>query len=503
MPSAYQASDELHDVLVEQLLDSRVPTYADELFPGPFDLDNLEVPADQVQLDLSHLDNNTSNTGLSQSVDHFSFLDNHPPTDNLLVSPVATRRSSVRFLEPLTPEGVVGDPTNDTNISPPDSPVVIPVTDTPVVEQFEGRYGLRSRDNKPPIVPESLLSRAAAAERRSAVLPSVMAVTSVKRSPDEPTMSKAMASEHAAQWKQAIIDEVNQIHGFGCLAFEDEGLPDWLPECKDPPLSSHFVLKLKRRADFSIDKFKARLVIDGNRQTAAQYKETAAPTGAMAIVLMVVALATGMGWHISSIDITGAFLHADIDCPIRVRIPSIDGSPGRIARLLKSIYGLKQAGRLFWNHLRDNLLKFGFKEVPDTECFYTYTASNGDTIWLLSHVDDLLLLTNNESLLKMVHDYLSTVYFKATLELKLSSHLGLKFHRLSNCDMFVSQPGYICHMLRTLNMEDAPPATCPLSNAPLRQTLLLFLKLLFVKSFVYSITWLVILVLIFFNQLVC
>ena len=134
---------------------------------------------------------------------------------------------------------------------------------------------------------------------------------------------------------------------------------------------------------------------------------------------MVVALATAMGWNTSSIDITGAFLHADIDCPIRVRIPSIDGTPGRIARLLKSIYGLKQAGRLFWNHLRENLLKFGFSEVPDTECFYTYKARNGDLLWLLTHVDVLTLLTNNVVLLKMIHDYLSSVYFKATLETKL------------------------------------------------------------------------------------
>ena len=93
-------------------------------------------------------------------------------------------------------------------------------------------------------------------------------------------------------------------------------------------------------------------------------------------------------------------------------------------------------------------------------------ANNLDVLWLLSHVDDLLLLTNNESLLKMIHDYLTSVYFKATLETKLSSHLGLKFQRLSNKDMFVSQPDHICHMLRTLDMENAPPASAPVSSAP-------------------------------------
>ena len=375
----------------------------------------------------------------------------------MLLSPIAPRRSSVRFLDTSSPEGVGA--TGGGVFGGFD------VSEGVAVEEESRRYETRTRAGKPPIVPVELLSRAAAAERQTSVPSVILAVSAVKRSPDEPTVKVALASQHAAQWQQAMLDEINQLIAFGCFLFEDEGnLPANLPPCNDSPLPSHFVLKLKRRADFSIDKFKARLVVDGNRQNSTQYNETAAPTGAMAIVLMCVALATAMGWHMASIDITGAFLHADIDVPLRVRVPSIDGKPDRIARLMKSVYGLKQAGRLFWNHLRGNLLNFGFVAVPDTDCFYRYVNPNGDTIWLLSHVDDLLLLTNNASLLKEVHDYLSSIYFKATLEEKLSSHLGLKFQKLPNGDMLCSQPGYICHMLRTLNMEECPDASSPMST---------------------------------------
>ena len=455
--SIYAGGDELHDVLVQQLLDTRAPTYADSLFPGPFSPDALAPVSPDT------LDGADDSLGDDYSLYHDPYLasfSDQLDQDNLLFSPVADRRSSVRYLDVSLTEGVEDiqglavDSVQETRV---------PEQEAKVEVLEEKRYATRSRQGKAPIVPVELLSRADAAQRKTNVLPSVLAVTATKRSPDEPTVSQALASAHKAQWEEAMQKEIMQIQGFGCVRFEDEGIADLSP-CNDPPLPSHFVLKLKRRADFSIDKFKARLVVDGNRQNANQYKETAAPTGAMAIVLMAVALATSMGWHIASIDITGAFLHADIDCPIRVRIPSIDGTAPRIARLMKSVYGLKQAGRLFWNHLRENLLKFGFKEVPDTDCFYTYTASNGDQIWLLSHVDDLLLLTNNDSLLKMVHEFLCSVYHGATLETKLSSHLGLKFQRLQNGDMFVSQPGYVCHMLRTLNMEDCPPSSAPLST---------------------------------------
>jgi hypothetical protein len=448
--SIYAGGDDVHDVMVQQLLDTRATTYADTLFPGPFDPDELAPASSEM------LDEEFGVIDSSYNDPYLASFTGQPEEQDLLLSPVTNRRSSVRYLDMSPTEGVEED-TQTTGVDA--------VQESREIEEVpqERRYGTRSREGKPPIVPVELLSRADAAERKMTVIPSVLAVTAAKRSPDEPTVNQALSSVHKPQWEEAMTKELMQIQGFGCLRYEDEGIGD-LPPCNDPPLPSHFVLKLKRRADFSIDKFKARLVVDGNRQTANQYKETAAPTGAMAIVLMAVALATAMGWHIASIDITGAFLHADIDCPIRVRVPSIDGTAPRIARLMKSVYGLKQAGRLFWNHLRDNLLKFGFKEVPDTDCFYTFTSANGDQIWLLSHVDDLLLLTNNDSLLQRVHEFLCTVYHGATLETKLSSHLGLKFQRLQNGDMFVSQPGYVCHMLRTLNMEDCPSASAPLST---------------------------------------
>ena len=60
---------------------------------------------------------------------------------------------------------------------------------------------------------------------------------------------------------------------------------------------------------------------------------------------MALALATHMDWGKASGDITAAYITAEIDCPIRVRIPSIDGTgPPRTARLLRFLYGLKQAG---------------------------------------------------------------------------------------------------------------------------------------------------------------
>ena len=178
----------------------------------------------------------------------------------MLLSPIAPRRSSVRFLDTSSPEGVGA--TGGGVFGGFD------VSEGVAVEEESRRYETRTRAGKPPIVPVELLSRAAAAERQTSVPSVILAVSAVKRSPDEPTVKVALASQHAAQWQQAMLDEINQLIAFGCFLFEDEGnLPANLPPCNDSPLLSHFVLKLKRRADFSIDKFKARLVVDGNRQT--------------------------------------------------------------------------------------------------------------------------------------------------------------------------------------------------------------------------------------------
>ena len=80
---------------------------------------------------------------------------------------------------------------------------------------------------------------------------------------------------------------------------------------------------------------------------------------------------------------------------------------GKIVRLLKSIYGLKQAAFKFKEHLHENLIKIGFKRLETDSSIYYLSDPSGRVVYLTSHVDDLLMLSPNIEHIKYVYEKLS------------------------------------------------------------------------------------------------
>ncbi|GJT89263.1 zinc finger, CCHC-type containing protein [Tanacetum coccineum] len=76
---------------------------------------------------------------------------------------------------------------------------------------------------------------------------------------DPRTYNEAMQSRDSAFWKEAIDDEIGSIMENNTWVLSD--LP---PGCK--PLGCKWIFKRKMKVDGTIDKFKARLVIQGFRQ---------------------------------------------------------------------------------------------------------------------------------------------------------------------------------------------------------------------------------------------
>jgi hypothetical protein len=83
---------------------------------------------------------------------------------------------------------------------------------------------------------------------------------------------------------------------------------------------------------------------------------------------LIIALAARLDLELEHIDITTAYLYGDIDHDIFMRQPPgcvIKGQTGKVCKLLKSLYGLKQAGRIWNEVLNDFLQKQGFKCITD------------------------------------------------------------------------------------------------------------------------------------------
>ena len=110
------------------------------------------------------------------------------------------------------------------------------------------------------------------------------------------------------------------------------------------------MFSIKLRSDGSLGRYKARLMVLGNKQEYGQdYDETFAPVAKMTTVRTILALAASQSWPLHQMDVKNAFLHGDLE-EVYMKLPSgmPTSSPNDVCKLKRSLYGLKQAPRAWF-----------------------------------------------------------------------------------------------------------------------------------------------------------
>ena len=104
---------------------------------------------------------------------------------------------------------------------------------------------------------------------------------------------------------------------------------------------------------------RSRFCVRGDQQEyGVNYFETFAPVVQWSTIRILLILILTNNWTTRVIDYTNAFPQAVIDTDIYVEPPALFGSKSgedKVLKLRKSLYGLKQSPRTFYQHLSQGL----------------------------------------------------------------------------------------------------------------------------------------------------
>jgi len=274
---------------------------------------------------------------------------------------------------------------------------------------------------------------------------------------DEPTLAQAMKSPDADKWRQAMQEEY--LMHLENRTWEIVKLP---PGKK--AIGSGWVFRVKRNPDGSVERYKGRLVAKGFSQRPGQdYTEVFAPASRSASVRLVLAISAIEDLHLHSVDIFHAFIHDELEEEIYMKQPEgfEEMGPDYVCKLQRSLYGLKQAGRVWNKKLHSVLTLIGFKRLESDCSIYLYLRDDVKIIMPI-HVDDLTLASSSQSAIDHVVKEL-TQHFKLRDLGPTTFLLGIEITRdRSNRSISISQHQYIVEMLERFGLSDANPVSTPM-----------------------------------------
>jgi hypothetical protein len=234
------------------------------------------------------------------------------------------------------------------------------------------------------------------------------------------TVAEALSRPDADRWRAASDEELASCGEF--KVWEEVHLPKG-----KQALPSFFIFETKRDG-----RYKAHLVAGGHRQRQGlDFEETYASVGSYRNMRIMMAIAAHEDLELRQFDVRTAFLNGWLKEEVCLRVPAgLEGqlgTAGKVLRLRRAIYGLRQASRAWNERLQGELARRGFAQSNADRSLWIVNGEDGAVLSLF-YVDDGLVAARTPKEADALVDLMESIFAIRKLGEPVD-FLGIKIRR--------------------------------------------------------------------------
>ena len=295
--------------------------------------------------------------------------------------------------------------------------------------------------------------------------PRVYASKIRKTDADNPSFQQAIHGDHAEQYIEAMKKEV------ATLVHQNT----WVSVPRQPGmnvLKGTWVFKLKRLPDGTPYRYKSRYCARGDLQReGVDFFEAYAPVVQWSTIRLLLSTVLTEGWTTRQVDYTNAFAQAELREDVDVEFPKLfapSGGGDWVLKLLKSLYGLRQAPKTFFEKLREGLLERGYTQSNIDPCLFMKEG-----IMCVVYVDDTIFAGADPAALEReiknlgVADSEQRHTFALRNEGEVGAFLGIQIEKSGPRTFTLTQIGLIDKVLAATKFQDCNGVDTPSTTTAL------------------------------------
>ena len=269
----------------------------------------------------------------------------------------------------------------------------------------------------------------------------------------------AMRGPYRRYWADAAKTELQNMRIKGVYE-----LVKLQPGERIRPIRGKWVLKVKKKEDGTIDKFRARYVALGNTQRAGiDYRKTTAPVLNAVSLRCIFAVATELDWPVKQLDVSVAYMNSFLESDVRLFLappPGLYVPKGFGCMAKKGLYGLCQSGHR-WALLKASTLKaLGFKRSGAEPCLWIRDDHRGIVITGVV-VDDFVITGSSDRACDIFIEELMKTWDCTCLgDLEWCINLRVRRNRSART-MTIDQSDYVTEIVERFNLQHAAPVSTP------------------------------------------